>query len=169
MALIKQPAQVFAGKVYTTEEVDQLGTFATSWDEFTKAGYFTALDQVATTPNRTYLLVFSPYGTFQYWIGSLLPAGSQAPAGIEAVTLPAATVAKLTEPSHGGAAQLPVQTTYSAGLDKLAKAGFPIPEHIGQTDHPYYLEVEDLTAGKVEQVTHMLYVNADQLHGYDEL
>ncbi|WP_461213018.1 hypothetical protein [Lacticaseibacillus sp. GG6-2] len=166
--LLKQPALSFVGQVYMTEDTDQMGTFASCWDEFEQAGHFAALDAQTTTPNRTYMLVFSPYGTFQYWIGSVLPAEASAPDGLEKLKLPEATIGQVVEPANGVLNMLPVETTYMKGLERLEHAGFPLPSHIGQTDHPYYLEQYQLEAGVVTAVKHTLYINLDQLDGYDE-
>ncbi|MFD1431453.1 hypothetical protein [Lacticaseibacillus yichunensis] len=167
-SLIDRPATVFAGKVYMTESMDQLGTFDQAWQEFEAAGHFAALDALTDQPNRTALLMFSPYGAFQYWIGSLLPAGTAAPAGLEAVQLPAATVGEVSEKADSVLANFPVETMFSRGLERLEKAGFPLPEHIGQTDNPYYLESYQLTEGKITAVKHLLFISMDQLKGYDE-
>ncbi|MFD1393714.1 hypothetical protein ACFQ3L_09070 [Lacticaseibacillus jixianensis] len=166
--LIDQPTSQFVGKVYTTESSDQMGTFYPAWQEFEADGYFKQLDQLCSQPNRSYLVVFSPYGNFQYWIGSVTPVGVAAPAGLEAVPLPAGTVGKTSGPVNGLLNQLPVQTAVGKGFEMLEKAGFTIPAHIGQTDHPYYLESYPVTDGKVSQVQYLLYINPDQLGGYDE-
>lgn len=166
--LINQPAGQFVGKVYTTESSDEMGTFYPAWQDFEAAGFFDALDALSETPNRSYLVVFSPYGNFQYWIGSVTPIGAKAPAGLEAVPLPAGTVGKTEAAVNGLLNQLPVQTAVNKGFEQLEKAGFTIPEHIGQTDHPYYLESYPLSAGKVTLVRYLLYINKDQMEGYDE-
>lgn len=166
--LIAQPARLFAGRVYTTEDLDQLNTFNSCWQEFTAAGYFDQLDAIATTPNRSYMLVFSPYGAFQYWVGALVPQNAQVPADLEGFALPAATASQVTFPADRVMSDLPVDTTYTKGLERLEKAGFPIPEHIGQTDHPYFIQSYGLADGAVKDVSYLLYTNADQLKGYDE-
>ncbi|WP_125581810.1 hypothetical protein [Lacticaseibacillus suibinensis] len=167
-ALLNQPASQFIGKVYTAADSDQMGTFFTCWQEFEAAGSFQALDAVVPTPNRAYLVIFSPYDNFQYWIGSLAEADTPVPAGLEGVKLPAATVGKASKPANGILNQLPVQTTFAKGLEVLEKAGFPIPAHIGQTDNPYYIESYPVKAGEVASVDYLLYINENQLEGYDE-
>ncbi|WP_203624021.1 MULTISPECIES: hypothetical protein [unclassified Lacticaseibacillus] len=166
--LIDQPASQFVGRVYTAESSDQMGTFYPAWQDFEGAGYFDQLDALCEQPNRTYLVVFSPYGNFQYWIGSLTPVGVDAPAGLEAVPLPAGTVGKAEDPVNGVLNQLPVQTTVGKGFEMLEKAGFTIPAHIGQTDNPYYLESYPVVDGQVSEVHYLLYINKDQMEGYDE-
>lgn len=69
----KQPAQLFAGHAYTVESSDQLGTFQPAWQDFEAQLGFKTLDDLAEIPNRSAMVVFSPYDTFLYWIGSLLP------------------------------------------------------------------------------------------------
>lgn len=163
--LLTVPAQTFAGKVYTTADLDELNTFAPAWQEFEEKGWWTALDAAAESPNRSYLLAFSPYGAFQYWVGALLPAGVSVPAGLTNFKLPEATMAQCAEPADRLLADMPVEVSYMKGMSQLEKAGFPIPEHIGQTDWPYYIESFDQNAATI---THRLYVNPDQLEGYDE-
>ncbi|WP_390409211.1 hypothetical protein [Lacticaseibacillus jixiensis] len=167
--LIDQPAQSFVGHVYMPEDSDQMGTFNNCWQAFEDAGYFKALDAQTDAPNRTYLLIFSPYGAFQYWIGSVLPQDAKAPAGLEKLPLPSGTVGTVSEAAKDVLSMLPVETTYMKGLERLEKAGFPLPMHIGQTDHPYYLEQYCLSDGQVQSVKHTLYINLDQLEGYDEV
>lgn len=166
--LIDQPEQSFIGRVYTPEDLDQQGTFAACWEEFEQAGYFAALDAQTSQPNRTYLLIFNPYGAFQYWIGSVLGPDAQAPAGLEKLRLAAGQSGVVAEEANAVLSMLPVATTYMKGLEKLEKAGFPLPNHIGQTDQPYYLEQYLLADEQVTQVRHILYINLEQLTGYDE-
>lgn len=75
----QQPAQLLAGHAYTTEDSDQLGTFAPAWADFEHQFGFKTLDQLTKTPNRTALVVFSPYNTFIYWVGSLYRLTSKCP------------------------------------------------------------------------------------------
>lgn len=166
--LLNQPEMSFVGHVYMPEDIDQMGTFASCWDGFNAAGHFDALDKQTDAPNRTYLLIFNPYGAFQYWIGSILPKDAVAPEGLEKLKLPAGTIGQSVEPANGVLSMLPVQTTYMKGLERLEKDGFPLPQHIGQTDKPYYMEEYCLSDGQVDQVKHTLYINLDQLEGYDE-
>ncbi|MCI1986908.1 MAG: hypothetical protein LKJ69_00395 [Lactobacillus sp.] len=166
--LINQPEHSFIGRVYTTADIDQMGTFAACWDDFEQAGHFAALDAQTTRPNRTYLLVFNPYGAFQYWIGSVLGPEATAPAGLAKLQLPAGGSGVVEEEANAVLSMLPVETTYMKGLDALEKAGFPLPNHIGQTNHPYYLEQYLLADEQVKKVQHILYINLDQLDGYDE-
>ncbi|WP_054722556.1 hypothetical protein [Lacticaseibacillus nasuensis] len=163
--LIQTPAASFAGKVFTTEDLDELNTFAQCWRDFEAAGYWPQLDALTDTPNRSYLLVFSPYGAFQYWVGALLPAMAQVPAGLTNFKLPAATVASTSEKTNRLLADMPVEVSYMKGMAELESAGFPLPEHIGQTDWPYYVESFAVNSATI---THRLYVNPDQLEGYDE-
>ncbi|WP_125702792.1 GyrI-like domain-containing protein [Lacticaseibacillus daqingensis] len=167
-ALIEQPRAKFIGKVYTVTDSDQMGTFFACWEEFTQAGWFAQLDALTPQPNRSYMVIFSPYGQFQYWIGSIVPQSAAAPAGLESFQMPAGTVGQVTVPANGILNQLPVQTSFSKGLEQLEKAGFPIPQHIGQTDHPYYFERYNVADGQVQEVEYKLYINLDQLEGYDE-
>ncbi|WP_179395107.1 hypothetical protein [Lacticaseibacillus absianus] len=165
--IMQQPAK-FVGKVYTAVDSDEMGTFWACWTAFEQAGWFAQLDAQTQTPNRSSMVIFSPYGQFQYWIGSVLPDTATAPAGLECFQMPAGTVGVATAPASGVLNQLPVQTSFGKGLEQLEKAGFPLPQHIGQTDHPYYIERYDLEAGQVTQVEYRLYIDLDQLEGYDE-
>ncbi|KRO16153.1 hypothetical protein IV56_GL001953 [Lacticaseibacillus saniviri JCM 17471 = DSM 24301] len=168
MTLLTQPKRVFAGQVYMIENSDEQGSFYQAWQEFTDAGYFDQLDALAETPNRTAMLVFSPYGTFQYWIGSVLPEDADAPEGLQRLILPEGTAGIVTQPTNGFAPQIPVEMAFNKGLEVIEKAGFPLPSHIGQTDNPYFLESYLLTDGEISDVRYTLYINPDQMDGYDE-
>ncbi|WP_262316128.1 GyrI-like domain-containing protein [Lacticaseibacillus parakribbianus] len=167
-ALLNQVPQKFIGKVYTVVDSDQMGTFYACWEEFAQNHWFDQLDALTPAPNRSYMVIFSPYGQFQYWIGSIVPDDAKAPVGFESFQMPAGTIGKTAAKASGVLNQLPVQTSFNKGLEMLEKAGFPIPQHIGQTSHPYYFERYDLTNGAVSDVQYILYINEDELEGYDE-
>lgn len=166
--LIETPAAVLLGKVYTPVDSDELGTFDAAWGTFTEAGYFAELDERVAMPNRTYLVVFSPYGNIQYWIGSLADPTVTAPKGLETLQLPAATVGSVEAPATTLLTHLPVETTFNQGLAQIEQAGFPLPSHIGQTTNPYYLESYRLTDGAITAVEYRLYINEDELQGVDD-
>ncbi|WP_225046953.1 hypothetical protein [Lacticaseibacillus kribbianus] len=167
-ALLNQTPAKFIGKVYTVVDSDQMGTFYPCWTEFEDNHWFAPLDALTDTPNRSYMVIFSPYGQFQYWIGSILPDDAVAPEGFECFQMPAGTIGQTEAKASGILNQLPVQTSFNKGLEMLEKAGFPLPAHIGQTTHPYYFERYDLTDGQVSSVQYKLYINLDELEGYDE-
>lgn len=79
----------FIGKAYSEASASENGSYQEAWDEFDATGAFAQLDQLAQTPNRTSLIVFSPYGNLLYWIGSIVPAGTEVPAGLQHYDLPA--------------------------------------------------------------------------------
>lgn len=64
--------------------------------------------------------------------------------------------------------ELPLATSFNQGLHVIEQAGYPLPERLGQTDHPYYLESYRLSGGKVAEVAYRLYINPHQLTGVDE-
>lgn len=166
--LLNLPAQRFVGLAHTESDADQMGTFAGAWADFRGAGYFTELDKLADVPNQAYMVIFSPYGRIQYWIGSVLPAGDAVPAGLASFALPAATAGQVQEATTSTLLDFPVQVSYGKGLEQLEAAGFPLPNHIGQSDNPYYIERYNQVAGNVTEVVRTLYINLDQLEGYDE-
>ncbi|KRM72447.1 hypothetical protein [Lacticaseibacillus brantae] len=170
MAVEQLPAQQFFGRVFMPESSDELGTYEQAWQDFTAAGYFDQLDELAETPNRTTLLVFSPFGTFQYWVGSVVPMDVTVPEGLQVLPLPAATGGQAEKPASRLTSAFPVEMNFNKGLEVIEKAGYPLPSHIGQTDHPYFLEQYPLNDnGEVEKVIYTLYINEDQLEGYDEV
>ncbi|NVO88086.1 hypothetical protein HWN39_06170 [Lactobacillus rhamnosus] len=165
----QQPAQLLAGHAYTTEDSDQLGTFAPAWADFEHQFGFKTLDQLTKTPNRTALVVFSPYNTFIYWVGSLLPVDVKVPQNYECFKLPAATAGQVKQfADRVLMKELPLATSFNQGLHVIEQAGYPLPERLGQTDHPYYLESYRLNGGKVAEVAYRLYINPHQLTGVDE-
>ena len=95
----KQPAQLFAGHAYTVESSDQLGTFQPAWQDFEAQLGFKTLDDLAEIPNRSAMSCLSPYDTFLYWIGSLLPADAAVPKPYEAFRLPEATAGQVRQPA----------------------------------------------------------------------
>jgi len=170
MTVDSLPARQFVGRVYMPESSDEMGTYADAWATFTQAGYFDQLDQLTDQPNRTSLLVFSPFGTFQYWIGSVLAPDVAVPAGLQVLSLPAATGGQVHAPATRLTNQYPVDMNFNKGLEVIEKAGYPLPSHIGQTDHPYFIEQYPVNAqGVVQEVIYTLYINEDQLGGYDEV
>lgn len=165
----QQPAQLFAGHAYTTESSDQLGTFRPAWTDFEQRLGFKSLDQLAKTPNRTAMVIFSPYDTLLYWIGSLLPAGTDVPKAYDCFSLPAATAGQVKQPaSQILAKELPLATSFNKGLQIIEQAGYPLPERLGQTDHPYYLESYLLDGTAIKTVAYRLYIDPNQLTGVDE-
>jgi hypothetical protein len=165
----KQPAQLFAGHAYTVESSDQLGTFQPAWQDFEAQLGFKTLDDLAEIPNRSAMVVFSPYDTFLYWIGSLLSADAAVPKPYEAFRLPEATAGQVRQPATSVLLkQLPLATSFNKGLQIIEKAGYPLPERLGQTDHPYYLESYLIQDGAVHQVAYRLYIDPHQLKGVDE-
>ncbi|WKF84742.1 GyrI-like domain-containing protein [Lacticaseibacillus pantheris] len=164
------PAQRVVGRVFTESSADENGSFESAWDEFNEAGHFKALDPLADVPNRTSVIVFSPYGSMQYWIGSVIPESANVPNGYQVLNLPAATGAVADKDVKGMMTGLPLATTYNEGLATLEKAGYQLPEHIGQTDTPYYLERYDLNnQGVAQRVEYTIYARPDQLEGFDDI
>lgn len=118
----QQPAQLLAGHAYTTEDSDQLGTFAPAWADFEHQFGFKTLDQLTKTPNRTALVVFSPYNTFIYWVGSLLPVDVKVPQNYECFKLPAATAGQVKQSADRVLMkELPLATSFNQGYTLLNK------------------------------------------------
>ncbi|KRM87791.1 GyrI-like domain-containing protein [Lacticaseibacillus thailandensis] len=164
------PAQRLVGRVFTESSADENGSFASAWDEFTEAGHFKALDPLADVPNRTSVIVFSPYGSLQYWLGSILPVAVNVPNGFQVLNLPAATGAVVDKQVRSMMTDLPLGIAYNQGLAALQQAGFQLPAHIGQTDTPYYMERYNLNQdGVAKQVEYTVYARADQLGGFDDI
>lgn len=120
----KQPAQLFAGHAYTVESSDQLGTFQPAWQDFEAQLGFKTLDDLAEIPNRSAMVVFSPYDTFLYWIGSLLPADAAVPKPYEAFRLPEATAGQVRQPATSVLLkQLPMQQALIRVCKSLKRQG----------------------------------------------
>ncbi|WP_127849787.1 hypothetical protein [Lacticaseibacillus hulanensis] len=166
---INSPALRFIGRAYTEAFASENGSYQEAWDEFTDSGAFAKLDAQTDKPNRSSLVVFSPYGSMVYWIGSVMPADTPVPAGLQKYDLPAYTVARLAKKSTMMLTAYPVEVAIQQGSTALDMAGFQLPEYIGQTAAPYYVERYNLNDGKVAEVEYTVYVGADKDYGFDDI
>lgn len=55
------------------------------------------------------------------------------------------------------------------GATALDAAGFPLPEYIGQTATPYYVERYNLDGDSVKEVEYTVYVGDDRDYGFDDV
>ncbi|GAF40425.1 hypothetical protein FC83_GL000763 [Agrilactobacillus composti DSM 18527 = JCM 14202] len=133
----------FIGKPYLASMLDENGSLTSAWQEMTASGALGQLDQLADNTgqekNRTTLVVFSPYA-FVAWVGALLPLDTKVPAGLNRLDLPESQAAILEASASVPMLQLPLSSIISLAMGKIAKQGVSLPEHLGQTDKPYFLE-----------------------------
>lgn len=141
--------------------LDENQSLTSAWNKLTTSGASAQLDALADAQkvarNRTTLVVFSPY-TFVAWAGALLPANTQVPEGLNAFDLPKSQVAVL-EQKASMQLPLPLNHLIASSLAKFEKSGVQLPEHLGQTDKPYFLESYLMDeAGEVTGVTQQVYL-----------
>ncbi len=169
----KEPVRVsavrFIGHTYTEANASENDSYQEAWMGFEDSGAFDVLDQLADTPNRSSLVIFSPYGKMVYWIGSVVPAETPVPDGLQKFDLPAYTAATLTKKASMMLNGYPVGTAIQQGATALDLAGFDLPEYIGQTATPYYVERYNLTDGHVSEVAYTVYVGDDIDYGFDDV
>ncbi len=161
----------FIGHAYTEANTSANDSYQEVWQEWADTDHFAQLDELAgsAAPKlRTSMMVFSPYGNIVYWIGRTFPAGTPVPAGYQSFDLPAATAASITKKSSMMMTAYPVSAALQQGALALDKAGYDLPEYIGQTATPYYLESYKLDGDQVQEVTYTIYVGADKDYGYDD-
>lgn len=159
----------FIGRAYSETVASENGSFIDTWTDFENAGLFTKLDELSAVPNRSSLVVFSPYGNLIYWIGSVVPADTPVPVGLQKFDLPAYTVAQLKKKSTMMLNAYPVEVALQQGATALDMAGFELPEFIGQTATPYYIERYNLADGQVSEVEYTVYVGEDKDYGFDDV
>lgn len=166
---LNSPALRFIGHAYTEANASENDSYIEAWDAFEDSDAFKQLDELADQPNRSSLIVFSPYGSMMYWIGSVVPAATPVPAGLQKFDLPAYTVAQLSKKTTMMMNEYPVSAAIQQGATALDLAGFELPEYIGQTAAPYYVERYNLNEGKVAEVQFTVYVGADKDYGFDDI
>lgn len=161
----------FIGQAYTEANADDNDSYQSAWLDWESANRFAKLDELAgaaAPTERCSMMVFSPYGNIVYWIGRTYPQGTPVPKGYQSFDLPAATAATVTKKSSMMMTAYPVNTALQQGAMALDKAGYALPEYIGQTATPYYLESYELNGKQVAKVTYTVYVGADRDFGYDD-
>lgn len=158
------------GRPYLATMLDENQSLTTAWADFEADGCLETLDACAKAEavpcNRTTLLVFSPYG-FVAWIGALLPKGTAVPEGddLNRIDLPGSRVAEITQQASM-MLPLPLNQMMNLAFDKFTKAGIQIPEHLGQTDRPYFMERYELNdAHEIAAQTYTAYLGQDRDNG----
>lgn len=167
--LVQQAAARFIGLPYPEVSADENGSYVAAWQDWMDARRFDVLDDLAEGQQQGSLVVFSPYGSMIYWIGRVTPAGTAVPTGFQYYDLPESTAATLTKPSGMMMTNYPVEMAIKQGATALDMAGFDLPEYIGQTQTPYYLETYDLIDGVIKSVTYTVYEGDDRDFGYDDV
>lgn len=167
--LVQQPAMRFIGHAYPEAHASEDGSFVNEWQNWMDEDAFAPLDALAADQQQGSLIVFSPYGSMVYWIGRLVPAGTPAPQGYQYFDLPEGTAATLTKPSGMMMTNYPVEMAIKQGATALDMAGFALPEYIGQTQTPYYLETYQLVDDVIKTVTYTVYEGDDRDFGYDDV
>ena len=169
MDLEMQPARRFIGRAYAEASASENGSYQEVWQDWMDQDRFKALDELSGKQQRTVLVVFSPYDSMVYWIGNLFPAGTPAPKGYQQFDLPAATAAHMSKPTSMMMTGYPVTMAIQQGATAIDMAGFPLPEYIGQTNTPYYIEDYTLDNDTVKSVDYTIYEGADRDFGYDDV
>lgn len=169
MEPIKQNAKKFIGRAYSANNASANDSYQEVWEGWTQQDLFAPLDAISGEQHRASLVVFSPYGTTIYWVGAVFPMDTVVPNGYQAFNLPEATAAVVTKKAGMMFNEYPVSMAISQGTTALDQAGFDLPEYIGQTATPYYIEDYALRHDAVQSVTYTVYVGADRDFGYDDV
>ncbi|MFD1673002.1 hypothetical protein ACFQ5M_12950 [Agrilactobacillus yilanensis] len=162
MSKIEQVAPLkFIGQANLATALDENGSLTSAWNELIGNGDLAQLDQLVAASgapmNRSTLIVFSPY-SFIAWVGVVVPAAITIPAGLHQFDLPASQVAKAQQKASIQL-PLPLGQLINATFDRFEKAGITLPEHLGQTNKPYFLESYQLDdAGEITSVTQQIYL-----------
>jgi len=83
------PPLTLIGRNYSNNDREG-GSFAAKWQQWFGEGLFAPLDEIDNSDYIGAMRIND--GSFEYWIGKLLPAGTKAPEGYESIDLPAASV-----------------------------------------------------------------------------
>ncbi|MCD2255190.1 hypothetical protein FHQ08_00515 [Lactobacillus sp. CC-MHH1034] len=159
----------FIGKPFLPSMLDEKGSLASAWLEMADDGSLDRLDQFALeqqqTLTRATLVAFSPY-SFVAWIGGIFSAEIQAPTEFKNIVLPASEVAFNETPTQTQIWQLPLNSIVGLAMDKLEKQHVQLPNHLGQTDKPYFLEYYDLNPQfEVTKLTQYIYLGKETNNG----
>lgn len=169
MDLEMQPARRFIGRAYAEASASENGSYQEVWQDWVDQDRFKVLDDMSGKQQRSILIVFSPYGSKIYWIGNIFPADTEVPKGYQHYDLPEATAAHVEKPSSIMMTGYPVNMAIQQGATAIDMAGFPLPEYIGQTSTPYYIEDYTMQGDAVKSVAYTIYEGADRDYGYDDV
>lgn len=154
-------AMRFIGTPNLASMLDENQSLTSAWNELIQNGDLARLDQLAeqqqVVKNRSTLVVFSPYA-FVAWVGVLVPADTPVPKGLNHFDLPESPTV-VTQQKANMQLPLPLQHLIGGALNQFEKDGIDLPEHLGQTDRPYFVESYQLdTNGEIQTVSQRVYL-----------
>ncbi|KRN28403.1 hypothetical protein IV38_GL001403 [Lactobacillus selangorensis] len=169
VATVQLPQRHMVGRAFTQGAADANGSFYSAWQDMEDSGDLKTLDALNPSPNKNHsdLIIFSPY-SIEYWIGSFLPADAETPQGMHTFDLPDSKAASVTEDAEHMLTQLPLQTSFNRIVSMFETAKIKVPEHLGRTVNPYFVESYSVTDDQVKQVEYDLYLSkATGLNDYE--